>query len=66
VLDPDNAEWRLFRVIVGCQLYFSHRDLHFALPAGLTAGAERNEIRRNGAALGSRVAPAQHCLDSLH
>jgi tetratricopeptide (TPR) repeat protein len=65
-LDPDNAEWRLFRVIVGCQLYFGHRDLHFAFPAGLSAGAERDDIRRSGALLGSRVAPAQHCLDNLH
>lgn len=64
--DPRNADWLLFRAMVGCDLYFGE----LGLPPGETRAGMAGRIREAVAALRAqdspRVSELSNCLDALH
>jgi tetratricopeptide (TPR) repeat protein len=63
--DPRNADWLLFRGMVGCALYFGH----LGLPAGVSRAQVRDEVRLVAATLrvqnNPRVADLGRCPDAI-
>lgn len=63
--DPRNAEWLLFKGIVGCSLYFGKGDL----PSGVTRPSLRNEIQAAEVGLRSagnpRASDLSRCIAAL-
>ena len=63
--DPSNADWLLFRGMVGCDLYFGG----FGLPRGMRRAGVRREVGAVAEALTAQGNPAArnlcHCLNAM-